>query len=181
MRLTNFSTSVDFSLSDLLKKNKDKGTTGTNGSQNAGYQGVQGNTGMPGQDTQKQQVPGAAGPKDAYGYPVFNMPWTLSFSYHLSYTPTFLSTSIQQAVSFQGSVTITKKMSATFQSGYDFNANKITMTNIGITRDLHCWDMSLNWVPNGNLQSWSFLIKVKAAVLGDLKYERRKDFHDNTY
>jgi lipopolysaccharide assembly outer membrane protein LptD (OstA) len=180
MRLTNFSTSVDFSLSDLLKKNKDK-STGTNGSQNAGYQGVQGNTGMPGQDTQKQQVPGAAGPKDAYGYPVFNMPWTLSFSYHLSYIPTFLNTTIQQAVSFQGSVTITKKMSATFQSGYDFNAKKITMTNIGITRDLHCWDMSLNWVPNGNLQSWSFLIKVKAAVLGDLKYERRKDFHDNTY
>ena len=88
-------------------------------------------------------------------------------------------TTIQQAVSFQGSVTITKKMSATFQSGYDFNANKITMTNIGITRDLHCWDMSLNWVPNGNLQSWNFLIKVKAAVLGDLKYERRKDFHDS--
>jgi hypothetical protein len=179
MRLTNFSTSVDFSLSDLFKKNKDKSITGTNGSQNAGYQGVQGNTGMPGQDTQKQQVPGAAGPKDAYGYPVFNMPWTLSFSYHLSYIPSFLRTTVDQAVSFQGSVTITKKMSATFQSGFDFNANKITMTNIGITRDLHCWDMSLNWVPNGNLQSWSFLIKVKAPVLGDLKYDRRKDFHDS--
>jgi hypothetical protein len=179
MRLTNFSTSVDLSLSDLLKKNKDKNKTNSNISGNIGYQGAQGNTGMAGQDAQKQQTPGAAGPKDAYGYPVFNMPWTLSFSYHLSYTPTFFKTTIQQAVSFQGSVTITRKMSATFQSGYDFNANKITMTNIGITRDLHCWDMSLNWVPNGNLQSWSFLIKVKAQVLGDLKYERRKDFHDS--
>jgi hypothetical protein len=179
MRLTNFSTSVDLSLSDLLKKNKDKNKTNSNISQNIGYQGAQGNVGMAGQDAQKQQTPGVAGPKDAYGYPVFNMPWTLSLSYHLSYTPTFFRTTIEQAVSFQGSVTITKKMSATFQSGYDFNANKITMTNIGITRDLHCWDMSLNWVPNGNLQSWSFLIKVKAQVLGDLKYERRKDFHDS--
>jgi lipopolysaccharide assembly outer membrane protein LptD (OstA) len=178
MRLTNFSTSVDFSLSDLLKKNKDKANPNPNSSQNSGNQGFQGNTGMAGQDTQKQQTPGAAGPKDAYGYPVFNMPWTLSFSYHLQYVPTFLSSTIQQAVSFQGSVTITKKMSATFQSGYDINAKKITMTNIGITRDLHCWDMSLNWVPNGNLQSWNFLIRVKASVLGDLKYERRKDFHD---
>ncbi len=179
MRLTNFSTSVDFSLSDLFKKNKDKNTTGSNASHSSDNQGVHGNTGMPGQDAQKQQVPGAAGPKDAYGYPVFNMPWTLSFSYHLSYIPSFLRTTVDQAVSFQGSVTITKKMSATFQSGFDFNANKITMTNIGITRDLHCWDMSLNWVPNGNLQSWSFLIKVKAPVLGDLKYDRRKDFHDS--
>jgi hypothetical protein len=26
---------------------------------------------------------------------------------------------------------------------------------------------------------WEFSIKVKAAVLADLKYERRKDYHDN--
>ena len=179
MRLTNFSTSVDLSLSDLLKKNKDKSKPGNNMSQNNGYQGTQINTGIPTQDAQKQQTPGIAGPKDEYGYPVFNVPWTLGLSYHLSYTPTLTKSVIEQAVSFQGSVTITKKMSATFQSGYDFNAKKITMTNIGITRDLHCWEMNLNWVPNGNLQSWSFLIRVKAAVLGDLKYERRKDFHDS--
>jgi hypothetical protein len=69
-------------------------------------------------------------------------------------------------------------MSATFTTGYDFTGKKITMTQIGVTRDLHCWDMSLSWVPNGTMQSWSFLIRVKASVLGDLKYERRKDFHD---
>jgi hypothetical protein len=178
MNLTNFSTSVDLSLSDLFKKNKDKNKTGTNTSQNISNQGVQGSVGASGQDSQIQQTTGAAGPKDAYGYPIFDMPWTLRLNYNLSYTPTFLKTTIDQTLSFQGSVTITKKMAATFQSGYDFNANKITMTNIGITRDLHCWDMSLNWVPNGNLQSWNFLIKVKASVLGDLKYERRKDFHD---
>jgi hypothetical protein len=178
MKLTNFSTSLDLNLSDLFKKKNDKSKTGANTSQNNGMQGAQGNFGASGQDSQVQQIPGPAGPKDAYGYPVFDMPWTLRLSYNLSYTPTFLKTTIDQTLSFQGSVTITKKMAATFQSGYDFNAKKITMTNIGITRDLHCWDMSLNWVPNGNLQSWNFLIKVKAAVLGDLKYERRKDFHD---
>ena len=52
------------------------------------------------------------------------------------------------------------------------------MTQIVITRDLHCWEMNLNWVPNGTMQMWNFTIRVKAAVLGDLKYERRKDFHD---
>jgi len=177
MRLTNFSTSVDFSLSDLFKKSKDKSASGSNASQ-AGYQGVQGNMGTPAPDSKIQQPTGAAGQKDAYGYPVFNMPWTFSVSYSLNYVPSIIKTTIDQTLSFRGSVTVTKKMSATFQSGYDFNAKKITMTNIGITRDLHCWDMSLNWVPNGTLQSWNFLIRVKAAVLGDLKYERRKDFHD---
>ena len=23
------------------------------------------------------------------------------------------------------------------------------MTQIGITRDLHCWEMNFNWIPNG--------------------------------
>jgi hypothetical protein len=52
------------------------------------------------------------------------------------------------------------------------------MTSIGIVRDLHCWEMSFGWVPTGYLKSWNFTIRVKASVLADLKYERRKDFHD---
>jgi hypothetical protein len=177
MRLTNLGTSVDFSLSDLLKKNKDKSGSGAGASQH--NSGTIGNTGMPGQNNQQQPTPGAAGQKDKYGYPVFDIPWTLSFRYSLSYTPTILRTTITQTLSFDGSVTLTKKMSATFSSGYDFNASKITYTTIGITRDLHCWDMSLNWVPIGTTQGWNFMIKVKAPVLGDLKYERRKDYHDS--
>jgi hypothetical protein len=78
-----------------------------------------------------------------------------------------------------GSVSVTKKMSATYTSGYDFKAKQITMTQIGISRDLHCWQMNFNWVPNGTMKMWNFTIRVKASVLGDLKYERRKDFHDN--
>ncbi|MGC1391434.1 MAG: putative LPS assembly protein LptD [Bacteroidales bacterium] len=179
MRLTNFNTSVDLSVSDLFKKDKDKSKTGANTSQNSDNQGIHGNIGMPGQDNQKQPATGAAGLKDAYGYPVFNMPWTLNVTYNISYVPSVIKSTLSQTLVFRGSVTITKKMSATFESGYDFSFNKITTANIGITRDLHCWDMSLNWIPNGYLQSWSFLIKVKAAVLGDLKYERRKDFHDS--
>ena len=174
MRLTNFTTGLDFSLSDLLKKNNDK----SKNSDNTTY-GSQGNIGAPSQDANKQKTPGEAGQKDAYGYPVFNVPWTLRFHYSLSYTPTILKTTIDQTLSFDGSVTLTKKMSVQYQSGFDFNANKITYTTIGITRDLHCWDMSFNWVPIGSTQGWNFLIKVKASVLGDLKYERRKDYHDS--
>jgi len=181
MRLTNFSTSLDFSLSELLKKSKNKKktttTTNANPSQDIVNQGIQGRLGMSGQNMQAQQNNGTV-VRDAYGYPVFNVPWSLNMSYSLSYIKSALKPTISQTLSFNGNVTITKKMSATFTSGYDFKAKVITMTNIGITRDLHCWEMSLNWVPNGTMQSWNFLIRVKASVLGDLKYERRKDYHD---
>jgi lipopolysaccharide assembly outer membrane protein LptD (OstA) len=180
MRLTNFNTSLDFSLSELLKRNKDKKKTSStpNPSRNIADQGNQGDFGMPGPGPQTPQSTGA-GTRDAYGYQVFDVPWTLNMSYSFSYFKTALKPVISQTLSFNGSMTITKKMSAIFTSGYDFQAKVITMTNIGITRDLHCWTMNLNWVPNGTLQSWNFVIRVKASVLGDLKYERRKDYHDS--
>jgi hypothetical protein len=181
MRLTNFGTSVDFSLSDLLRKDKDKNKSGSGNTQNAGAQASQAfQEGLPGSNVQGQTSVGAAGAKDAYGYPVFDVPWTLNVSYSLSYIKSGLRSTLTQALSLNnGSITLTKKMSATFTTGYDFTGKKITMTQIGITRDLHCWQMAFNWVPNGTMQSWNFLIRVKAAVLGDLKYERRKDFHDS--
>jgi hypothetical protein len=181
MRLTSFSTGIDFSLSELLKKNKDKSKTG--GAQNALNQGLQqqgqqfsdqlNKTGANGQETAPKAVA-----RDIYGYPIFDFPWTLNLSYSLSYTNSGVKSSLNQYLTFNGSATITKKMAATFTSGYDFAARAVTVTNIGITRDLHCWTMSLNWVPNGYLASWNFTIRVKASVLGDLKYDRRKDFHD---
>ncbi len=178
MRLTNFSTGLDFSLNRLLTKNKDKTKTNTGtipGSTNPNY--GQSNFGMPNQDAQVQQ-PEAARSLDAYGYPVFNVPWTLNVRYSLNYIPSKFRNNLTQTLSFDGNVTITPKMSANFTSGYDFNAKQITYSNVGISRDLHCWTMSLNWVPIGSTQGWNFTIRVKASVLGDLKYERRKDFHD---
>jgi uncharacterized Rmd1/YagE family protein len=173
MRLTNFTTSLDFSLSELLKGNKDKNKTTT--PQNPSNQSLFENNALnkPNALPQPNTVPKLI---DAYGYPVFNPTWALNISYSLNYFITGLKSILSQTLSFNGNVAITKKMGITYTSGYDFTGKQITMTNIGITRDLHCWVMSFNWVPNGTMKSWNFTIRVKAPVLGDLKYERRKDF-----
>ena len=178
MRLTNFSTSLDFSLSDLFKKNKEKKNQNTGTSQSGVNQGIQGNNEMPGSNMSGQKNT-SAGPRDAYGYMAFDVPWSLNLSYNFSYFKSGLKPTITQGLTFNGNVAITKKMSATFTSGYDLVVKQITMTNIGINRDLHCWEMSLNWIPNGTMKSWNFTIRVKASILGDMKYERRKDFHDS--
>ena len=103
----------------------------------------------------------------------------MNLSYSVNYYMSGFKSNVSQTLSCNGNVTITKKMTMTYTSGYDFKGKAITMTQIGITRDLHCWDIVFNWVPNGTMQMWNFTLKVKASVLGDLKYERRKDFHDS--
>jgi len=116
---------------------------------------------------------------DEFGYAEFNMPWTLRVAYNFYYTKSISESVINQNITFNGGVTLTRKWAVTYTSGYDFRMKEITMTRIGISRDLHCWEMSFNWIPAGYLKSWDFTIRVKASVLQDLKYERRKDFHDN--
>ncbi len=177
MRLSNFNASLDFSLSELLKgnKNKNKPVQDIN-ALSPGNQVTEG--GFSGGGDLSQENSGAA-IYDAYGYPVFNVPWSMNVSYSLNYYKSGLNSIISQTLSLSGNVSLTKKMAITYTSGYDFAGKEITMTQIGITRDLHCWEMNLNWVPNGTMKMWNFTIRVKAAVLGDLKYERRKDFHDS--
>ena len=176
MRLNNFAVSLDFSLSDLLKGNKEK-----KGGQESQPQPIQAGQGPEDKGIANPVTGPDAGKDlfDEYGYAKFDSPWTMNVSYSLNYSKPAFKSSISQTLSMNGSVKLTKKMDITYNTGYDFRAKAITMTQIHITRDLHCWDMSFDWIPNGYMKMWTFTIRVKAAVLADLKYERRKDYHDN--
>ena len=176
MRLTNFGTSVDFSLDRLIMGKSAKGSPGA---QQGGMTSQSlNNKNMPasGEEANSKDLSGIK--TDLYGYQNFDMPWTLNLSYNLNYSKPSLEATVSQTVAMTGSVTITKKMTMDYQSGYDFTSKTITMTQIGIRRDLHCWIMNFNWIPNGSMKGWNFTIRAKASVLGDLKYDRRKDFHD---
>jgi len=49
---------------------------------------------------------------------------------------------------------------------------------IGIARDLHCWQMNVNWIPFGRFTSYNIDIRVKSSILQDLKVSRRRSFFD---
>jgi hypothetical protein len=173
MRLNMIGMSLDFSLSELLSNlGKKKSGDSSGASESQGTQGPEHAAG-PGQTESTTRK------TDAWGYTPFKVPWTMNLSYTLNYSKPAFTGQLVQTLAVNGGVTLTPKMNMTYTSGYDFARKEITMTQIGITRDLHCWDMSFNWVPNGYMKMWTFTIRVKASVLADLKYERRKDFHDN--
>jgi hypothetical protein len=178
IRLTNFNIGMDFSLNKFFKKKNDKSKSQPVQPQQPVSRPTASDAmrgGNPGQMQQGQQQ----SLFDEYGYMKFDSPWTMNVRYSLDYSKPALKPMIYQTFSLNGNITLTKKMAITYSTGYDFKHKEITMTQIMITRDLHCWDMSFNWVPNGNMKMWEFTIRVKASVLADLKYDRRKDFHDN--
>jgi hypothetical protein len=112
-------------------------------------------------------------------YVDFNIPYNLSVSYTFSYTKTGDNSPNQsQSASANGDVSLTAKWKVGFNSWYDFTAKQFTNFGLNIFRDLHCWEMRLNWVPFGAQESYFFQINVKASILQDLKLMKRKDFYD---
>lgn len=111
----------------------------------------------------------------------FNIPWNLGINYSFRYTNDGAKRNVTQTLNFQGSVNLTDKWGINFSGGYDFDKGDITFGQFSVSRDLHCWQMNLSWVPLGPYKSWSFNISVKSNVLRDLKYDKRSSRFDSLY
>lgn len=108
----------------------------------------------------------------------FNVPWAFGVSYVINYNKPLLEETITQTLNFNGELKLTDKWKVDFNSGYDFERKDITYTNVNIYRDLHCWELSFNWIPLGFQKSYNVTINVKASVLQDLKLNRRRNYYD---
>jgi lipopolysaccharide assembly outer membrane protein LptD (OstA) len=114
-------------------------------------------------------------------------PWSFSFNYSFTYsslltkTPGERDREVIQTLGVRGDFNLTPKWKVEGQTNIDLKARQLSFTEIRIWRDLHCWDMSLNWIPAGQLKSYTMTIKVKSAVLQDLKLTRKSDFRDNPF
>ncbi len=114
-------------------------------------------------------------------YADFSVPWDLSFNYSFRYSKPdpMLSSVITQTVDFNGNVSLTKQWKVGFSSGIDVQKLQVTFTQFNIFRDLHCMQMSLNLVPFGYRQSYSFTIRATSTLLQDLKLSKRQSSYDN--
>ncbi len=113
-----------------------------------------------------------------------NTTWSLNAQYSLTYNKRHNTASFSdtiQSLTFSGDLKIRKNWKIGFRSGYDFEEKELTYTSIDIYRDLHCWELLFNWIPLGFHQSYTMTIRVKAAALRDLKYEKKKDWFTPEY
>jgi len=108
-------------------------------------------------------------------YADFNIPWSLNLSYNLNYSRTnhTLKQNITQSVNASGDVNLTEKWKIRITTGYDFTAKDMTITQVNIIRDLHCWEASFNTIPFGNRKYFMLTINAKSATLQDLKLTKQ--------
>ncbi|MES2517952.1 MAG: putative LPS assembly protein LptD [Bacteroidota bacterium] len=131
------------------------------------------------QDEQVKQIN-----RNINDYVDWSVPWQFQFSYQYNLSKLgFAPAVIVSAVTFNGTLKLTEKWDFKLQSGYDFTNKGISLTNISIHRDLHCWEAAFNWTPAaspyyGRASSYSFDLRVKSSLLQELKLSRRRSFYD---
>lgn len=164
-RLTNFGLSTDFSLNSTAFKKRNEALNEIDGAkQNLSPQ---------------QQEELNAISRDPNAFVDFNIPWNISAAYSFNYSKNGFQSSISNTLNFYGDFNVTPKWKVQYTSGYDFQANKLSLTQFSIYRDLHCWDLSFRWSPIGNYKFYSVDLRVKASILQDLKLSKRRDSYNN--
>ena len=70
-------------------------------------------------------------------------------------------------------INITSKWRISYRARFDLLEQDLVNHSFSVYRDLHCWELSLNWTPNGLGQGINFKINVKSPTLKDLKLEKK--------
>lgn len=113
-------------------------------------------------------------------------PWTaqVNYNYFISrgYNNGAKSERIDNTISLEGAINLTKKWRFKNTTHYDYRNAKIAYVEFDLYRDLHCWEASFNIIPFGSdaIKRYMFRINVKASVLKDLKWEHRRNLYNNS-
>ena len=117
-----------------------------------------------------------------------DIPWSLSFSVNMSYSGSYSYTNNQlqkvnkwtRTATMSGQLRLTKALNFSLNTGFDLSTFTMTTSQLSATYDLHCFNISVNWVPTGKWQSWGFRIAANSSTLSSLlKYDKSSSFWDN--
>ena len=118
-------------------------------------------------------------------YTDFNIPWSVSLSYSLSFSRQFsfgdysrLRTETYSNLSVNGDFSLTPKWKMGGSTYYDFKTSQIQTLTMFISREMHCWQMSINLTPLGLYRSFNITISPKSGILRDLKINRSRFFYN---
>ena len=116
----------------------------------------------------------------------FNIDWSVNISYSLNFSRQLTSdyrsyqTIINSNVNLSGDFNLTPQWKVGMSTYYDFNGSGLQNVTAFISRNLHCWQMSIN-VYSGTTRGFNITISPKSGLLRDLKINRSRYFYNNQY
>ncbi len=98
-----------------------------------------------------------------------SLPWELRFSLFLqSDRSNPLLPETTSLINAAAKAALSKNWQLALNAGYDFHNGAMVLPMLQLTRNLHCWQMSAQWVPFGQFRSYALEIGLKAPELRDL-------------
>jgi LPS-assembly protein len=113
----------------------------------------------------------------------FNIPWSVSISYSLYFREQFkadysgFEKIFTSSANFNGSFNLTPKWNFSLQGYYDFDTKQLQTLQMSVSREMHCWQMSINVAPVSPYRYFNITISPKAGVLQDLRINRTRSFY----
>lgn len=112
----------------------------------------------------------------------FSIPWSINVSYSLSFAklpqPDYtFKKQVTSSFNFTGDFSLSPKWKIGGSGFYDLNTKKLQSLTTFISRDLHCWQMSINVTPIGLYRYFNITISPKSGLLRDLKVNRTRYFY----
>ncbi len=113
----------------------------------------------------------------------FNIPWSLNISYALSFSrtpkPDFsgMETQVYSNFNWNGDFNLTPRWKMGVSGYYDLSTTTLQSLTMFISREMHCWQLSINVTPVGLFRSFNITINPKSGLLRDLKVNRTRFFY----
>lgn len=113
----------------------------------------------------------------------FNIPWQISLSYSLLYYEQFntekarFDKKITSSANFSGSFSLAPKWNFSVNGYYNFDTKELQTFTMSISREMHCWQLSINVTPVGLYRFFNFTISPKSSILQDLRINRTRSFY----
>jgi hypothetical protein len=171
-RLTSGQISLDsrFNGGDQKKRNQNINQTARN------------TTGMPMDELQQEAAYIQNNPSE---FADFSIPWSVSLSYSLRFSryksfnnPKSYETTFNQDVNWNGDVNLTPKWKIGMSGSYNISKKELGLLSMNLSRDLHCWQMSIAISPVGRYKFFTINISPKSNLLRDIKVNRTRYFYD---
>ena len=139
------------------------------------------NTGMPLDEYQMEAAYIANNPAE---FADFSLPWSLNFSYSLQYNNNYAFAkrkfvgSLNQNINWNSTLKLTEKWQLGINGYYNITQKELGTLSLSISREMHCWQMSINISPVGRYRFFNIAISPKSGLLRDVKINRTRSFFD---